>query len=323
MVTADRFSLKLAAKNRLSDDITAFEFTAKDGGALPAYAAGAHIEIDVRPGLIRRYSLCGNPAERARYRIAVRREPQSRGGSAALHDVASVGDDMIISQPRNNFPLVPTNDQEHVQLFAGGIGITPILSMAYELNAQGKQFTLHYCTRSEKQTAFLEEIQQSPFAAAVRIYFDDNAEHRFDATASLQPAIERGRIYICGPDGFIRHIVQTARSIGVSDDRIHREAFLPMSEQSSASQAFVLKLAKSGQEFSVLPGKSIVETLEEANVFMPTTCRQGICGMCITNVLLGEPDHRDAFLTEQEKKQNDCMTPCCSRSLSPVLVLDI
>jgi vanillate O-demethylase ferredoxin subunit len=230
---------------------------------------------------------------------------------------------MTVSQPRNNFPLIWSNGFEPVLLFAAGIGITPILAMAYELTAKGAPFSLHYCTRSKAQTAFLDEILQSRFADATRIYFDDAVEQRFNAADSLLPVKEHGRIYICGPDGFIRHVVQTARSLGVDDHRVHREAFLPMGEQSSANQAFVVKLAKSGQEFSVLPGKSIVETLEEANIFIPTTCRQGICGMCITNVLLGEPDHRDAFLTEQEKKQNDCITPCCSRSISPALVLDI
>lgn len=317
----DQLSVRVASKTQLAVDIVAFEFTATGDAPLPPFSAGAHIDVHLAPGLVRQYSLCNNPAETHRYQIAVLREPASRGGSLAMHQQLQVGDVVHISHPRNHFPLVAA---PHSLLFAGGIGITPILCMAERLASIGAGFQLHYCARSAERAAFRERIAASPLNAAVAFHFDDGAaEQKLDLPATLAAAPSGSQLYVCGPGGFIDYVIATAQRLGWPEDQLHREYFAGATHDTSLDGSFEVVLASSGQAYSVPPELSIVQALAAHGVEIEVSCEQGVCGTCITRVLDGVPDHRDAYFSDAEKRANNQCTPCCSRALSPRLVLDL
>jgi vanillate O-demethylase ferredoxin subunit len=298
--------------------IVALELTAADGGALPPFEPGAHIDVEATAGVTRQYSLCSDPADRRAYRLAVLREPASRGGSAAIHDQFNVGRKVKVSKPRNHFALSPHTERSI--LVAGGIGVTPLLSMAYALHAQGRAFELHYTTRSREKAAFVEELQHAAFSDRLRLYHDDGVNgQRFDAAVALPPPSPGAHLYICGPGGFMDVVVATAHTAGWSADHIHLERFT--AEVSTEGDAFTVVAARSGLTIRVAADQTIGEALAAAGIDLPMSCEQGVCGTCLTDVVDGIPDHRDQYLTDDEKATNKQMTPCCSRSRSPVLTL--
>lgn len=302
-------------------DIVSLELAALDGSALPAFSAGSHIDVEIRPGLIRQYSLCNDPSEQHRYLIGVLRDPASRGGSVAVHEDLQEGQVIHISTPRNHFSLAPARRS---LLFAGGIGVTPILCMAERLAQTGADFEMHYCARSAKRAAFSERIRQSGFADRVHMHYDDcEAEQKLDLSSVLAQADAGTHLYVCGPGGFIEFVTQGARSHGWEPARIHSEYFAGQTIDTSADQAFNVKLASSGKVVSVPAGQSVVAALRQAGVAIEVSCEQGVCGTCLTRVLDGQPDHRDNYLSEDEKAANDQFLPCCSRARSKLLVLDL
>nr|WP_288455142.1 PDR/VanB family oxidoreductase [uncultured Pseudomonas sp.] len=303
-----------------AQDILSFDLARADGEPLPAFSAGAHIDVHLPDGLIRQYSLCNHPEERHRYQIAVLRSADSRGGSIAMHGLEQ-GVRLRISEPRNLFPL--QHDARRHLLMAGGIGITPILCMAERLSHTGGDFTLHYFARSAEQAAFIERLRQSPFADRVHLYFDDgDPSKRPDTAALIGPAQAQTHLYVCGPGGFMEHVLDSARGLGWANDNLHREYFSAEPDDQPKT-GFEIQLASSGEVLQVPEGVSVVEVLRGVGVEIPVSCEQGICGTCLTRVLEGEPDHRDLFLTEDEQAANDQFTPCCSRAKSARLVLDI
>ncbi len=304
-----------------AQEICSFDLVPEHGVVLPAFTAGAHIDVHVAPGLIRQYSLCNDPMERNRYRIAVLRETASRGGSAGMHERVRVGDTLKVSAPKNLFPLVPA---QRTLLLAGGIGITPILAMAQVLHASGKNFSLHYCGRSANRMAFIEQLRRSPFVAHVHVHTDDGAlEQQFVASQVLAwPEVDK-HLYVCGPGGFMANILETAQRLGWQDAQLHREYFAGVSAASGADESFTVRVASTGFTCIVPKGKSVVEVLFEHGVEVPVSCESGVCGTCLTGVLDGTPDHRDTYLTDAERANNDQFTPCCSRALSLELVLDL
>jgi len=310
----------VTAIEQQAQDILSFDLARADGEPLPAFSAGAHIDVHLPDGLIRQYSLCNHPEERHRYQIAVLRSADSRGGSIAMHGLEQ-GVRLRISEPRNLFPL--QHDAKRHLLMAGGIGITPILCMAERLSHTGGDFTLHYFARSAQQAAFVERLRQSPFADRVHLHFDDGEpSKRPDTAALIGPADPHAHLYVCGPGGFMEHVLGSARDLGWANDNLHREYF--SAEPDDQPQAgFEVQLASSGEVLQVPEGVSVVEVLRSIGVEIPVSCEQGICGTCLTRVLDGEPDHRDLFLTEDEQAANDQFTPCCSRAKSARLVLDI
>lgn len=317
-------TLNVARKWREAADIYSFELADPEGRELPPFTAGAHLDVEVAPGLVRQYSLCNAPGRRDRYQIGVLREAQSRGGSAAMIDTVAEGQAIRVSEPRNHFPLEPS--ARHTLLIAGGIGVTPILCMAERLANIGEPFQMHYVVRSPDRAAFRQRIAAAPFAASVALHFDDGpAEQRLDLEAILADPVPGAHLYVCGPGGLIEAALKTAKARGWPDSRVHREFFAPL--QSAAAQAepgaFQVKVASSGQVFDVPADKPITQVLAEHGIDVPTSCEQGVCGACVTRVLEGEPDHRDVFLTADEQAQNDQMTVCCSRSRTPLLVLDL
>ena len=316
--------IEVVVKSRHNEalDICSYELICAQGGELPGFSAGSHIDVHLPGGLIRQYSLCNHPQERHRYQIGVLKDAASRGGSQSMHEQINDGDRLLISEPRNLFPLVPEGARS--LLFAGGIGITPILCMAERLHQLGADFQLHYCARSIERAAFVERLQTVPFAERVHLHFDDGpANQRLDAAALLANPDPGTHLYVCGPGGFMEHVLSTAKAHGWDDERAHREYFAAAPIDHANDGSFAVKLNSSGQIIQIPADQSVAEALEACGILIPLSCEQGICGTCLTRVLAGEPEHRDLFLTEAEQAQNDQFTPCCSRAKSPLLVLDL
>jgi vanillate O-demethylase ferredoxin subunit len=316
-----QIAVKVLRKTQEAEGIASFELAKPDGSALPAFSAGSHIDVQVPGGLTRQYSLCNDAAENHRYRIAVLRDANSRGGSAAMHDAVKEGDTLSISEPRNHVPLVHA---QRTLLFAGGIGVTPLLAMAQRLANSGAEFTLHYATRSPSRTAFRHEIAASSYAQRVQFHFDDgDAAQKLDLERAMGAPQAGTHIYVCGPTGFIDAVVKTAERLGWSKEQVHLEYFGAAAQDTAGDRAFQVKIASSGAVYDVAADQTVVHALQEHGIEILTSCEQGVCGTCITRVLQGECDHRDLYFTDEEKAANDQFTPCCSRAKTPLLVLDL
>jgi vanillate O-demethylase ferredoxin subunit len=302
--------------------VASFELVAPDGGPLPAFTAGAHIDVHVPGGKVRQYSLCNDPAERDRYIIAVLDVPDSRGGSRAMHELVHAGATLTISAPKNHFELAP--HARRSLLLAGGIGVTPILCMAESLQRAGADFALHYCSRSPARTAFRRRILQSPFADRAQFHFDDGADdQKLDLAALLKHPEPGTHLYVCGPRGFMDAVLATARARGWPGAQLHYEFFAADVGPRDSDGSFEVRLARSARSLRVARDQTVVEAVAAAGVAIPTSCEQGVCGTCLTRVLDGQPDHRDMYLTDEEQQRNDCFLPCCSRAKSATLVLDL
>jgi len=302
--------------------ICTFELVSADGSTLPAFSAGSHVDVELPGGLIRQYSLCNQAGETHRYVIGVLKEPNSRGGSRALHEEVMEGGSLFISSPRNHFALV--HGARNSILFAGGIGITPILCMAERLAITGERFSLHYSTRSPERTAFVDRIQASAFSPQVQFHFDDGPDvQKLDMNAVLAAPSAGTHLYVCGPQGYMEAVLGAARALGWLEDQLHYEFFGAAPAKSDADASFQVKLASSGRVITIPSDKTVVQALDEAGMSIMTSCEQGVCGTCLTRVLEGEPDHRDIYLTPEEQARNDQFMPCCSRAKSSLLVLDL
>lgn len=293
------------------------------GGQLPPFTAGAHIDVHLPGnGLVRQYSLCNSPSEVGRYVIAVLRDAASRGGSQAVHELVQEGAELQISAPRNHFPLA--EDAPHHLLLAGGIGVTPLLAMAETLTAQGASFELHYATRSRDRMAFIDRINGSAYASRAHFHFDDGPpEQRLNIGALLKQAPAGTHLYVCGPQGFMDAVLKTARDAAWDESRLHYEFFGAAPTKQADDGSFELELASSGRVIPVAADKTPLQALLDAGIDIPMSCEQGVCGTCLTRVISGTPDHRDHYLTPEEHAANDQFLPCCSRSKSPRLVLDL
>lgn len=310
--------LVVARREQQAHGVVVLDLAAADGAALPPFDAGAHVEVQVAPGLVRPYSLCGDPADRSRYRLGVLLEAWSRGGSAAVHGGFGVGERVQTGLPRNRFPLAPTAAAS--VLIGGGIGITPLLAMAHHLHRIGQDFALHYCAREQGRAAFLAELGQARFQDRVRVHFDDGPPvQRLDLDRDLPLPAPGTHLYVCGPPGFMAWVIAGARQRGHAEAQMHSEAFTAAVDE--AGDGFEVVLAKSGRIVAVPAGATIVQALAGVGVAVDVSCEQGVCGTCLCDVLEGVPDHRDTYLTDEEKAANDQMTLCCSRAKTPRLVL--
>lgn len=321
MSTGD-LEVRIARKQQEAADICTFELVRTDGQPLPAFSAGSHVDVHLPGGLTRQYSLCNDPRESHRYLIGVLRDAGSRGGSKTMHEQVQEGTTLRISAPKNHFPLA--HGATRSVLLAGGIGVTPILCMAERLALTGADFEMHYCTRSRERTAFADRIAQSAFAPQVHFHFDDGDAAQKLALAPLLAAPQPGvHLYVCGPKGFMDWVLDSARAAGWPAEQLHYEFFSADVGPSDSDAAFDVKLASSGRIVRVEKDQTVVQALAAAGVEVQTSCEQGVCGTCLTRVLEGEPDHKDMYLTEDEQAANDQFTPCCSRSRTPLLVLDL
>lgn len=313
-----RLRLCVARKTVEANGICSFELVAPAGKPLPRFAAGAHIDVQVAPGVVRQYSLCNHPRERHRYLIGVLHADNSRGGSRAMHEQLQAGDLLEVGFPRNHFPLRP--DARRSLLFAGGIGITPLLSMAEQLASDGADFELHYHARSRERAAFVDRLLASPFAHRVHLHVGEGA--RTTLSTLLAAPAQGTHLYVCGPAGFTEAVIGAARAAGWEDTQLHREVFAGAADQAE-NTPFELRLAGSGRTIQVGPEQSALDALLAAGVPVPHSCRQGLCGACLTGIIEGEPEHRDQCLSMEERARNKSFTPCCSRARGGYLTLNL
>lgn len=303
-------------------DIRSFFFESLEGKELPRFTPGSHIDVQVAPGLTRQYSLCNGPADRHHYQIAVKKEPASRGGSQLMHERVRPGDVISISPPKSNFEL--DGSSAPCLLVAGGIGITPLLSMARHLLVSGRQFELLYFSRSIRETAFHAALSGPEFAGRVSFHYALDPEAvRAYLRRRLWVREDDTQLYLCGPRPFMDLVEQTAAATWPPQS-VHLEYFTADPEASAGARSrFVVRLARAGMACEVTETQSVVEALAAIGVTIETSCEQGVCGTCLTGILAGAPDHRDVFLTDEEKATGDKFCPCVSRATSAELVLDL
>lgn len=312
----------VADKRAETRDICAIGLRGNIGSPLPSFQAGAHIDVHLPGGFVRQYSLCNAPTDRDRYVLGVLHNPSSRGGSRAVHESVKPGDTLAISAPKNHFPLVA--EAAHSILIAAGIGITPILSMAEHLCAIGASFDLHYSARSRDTAAFLKYMEASPFASKIRLHLSGGLnESRMNVRALLATPRSGWHLYVCGPRGFMDVVLGAARLAGWPAAQLHQEHFSAGTAQPAAGGCFEVMLARDGRIVQVGANESVVRALAAAGVSIATSCEQGVCGTCLTRVLEGEPEHHDLFLSPEEQARNDQFLPCCSRSRTARLTIDL
>lgn len=303
-----------------AENIHSFELRAVHGGKLPAFTAGAHVDVYMTDTLVRSYSLTNPPSQSDRYVIAVQCEKAGRGGSRHMHESIRVGQRLRISNPRNNFEL--NEMAEHTVLIAGGIGITPLRSMAARLQELGRPWTLYYCGRNRQTMAYCDEFRAlCATGADIHLHVDvENAGRLLDLRQVISGSPLTADIYCCGPQPMLSAF--EAAAADRPPEQVHLEYFGPKPIAPAAS-GFVIELARSRRRFEIAPGKSILDTLLEASMQVEFSCMSGICGSCEARVLAGIPDHRDSILSKSDRDANDRMMICCSGSKTPVLVLDL
>lgn len=289
------------------------------GEPLPAHQPGAHIDVHLPNGLVRQYSLTNGPGESAFYRIGVKREPASRGGSSCLHETVREGDVLAVSAPHNNFPL--RRDATKTVLVAGGIGITPLLAMAQTLAKDRLTYELHCFAQTAEHLAFTPLLEQLGDHVTPHLGLSP-AETRSVLTGVLSAYDEAHHLYVCGPAAMLQATRVIAAHAGWPDSGVHFEYFQNTTEIDD-SRTFEISLARSALTLTVPGGRTIMEVLRDHGVSVPSSCEQGACGTCGVRVLQGEPDHHDVYLNDSEKAAGDRMMVCVSRARSERLVLDI
>jgi ferredoxin-NADP reductase len=286
---------------------------------LPTFQPGAHIDLHLQNGLIRQYSLLNGPGETDCYRIGVKLEDVSTGGSEFIHKNIREGDLLAISMPRNNFPL--RRDSIHTVFIAGGIGLTPLLSMSQVLHGMGLNYELHYFVRDEKHVSFNEVLKK--LGKNVSIHAGLSPESTLEKISEIvQNPMKAKNLYACGPGPMLEATLKIASDLGWSDDSVHFEYFKNTKEINDKS-SFEIELARSALSLNVPSGKTVLEVLKSNGIDLPSSCEQGACGTCKVNVIEGEVDHQDVYLNSSEKAEGKVMMTCVSRAISKRLILDI
>ncbi|OXY83762.1 PDR/VanB family oxidoreductase [Oceanimonas doudoroffii] len=316
----DKQPLIVRAVKDEARNIRSVELALESGEALPPFEAGAHLAMHLDNGLTRQYSLYDRPGIRHSYRVAVLKDPASRGGSRFMHEL-KVGDRISVSGPVNHFPLA--KEAASSLLIAGGIGVTPILSMALALHHVGSPFQMHYCARHAEDAAFVDWLKNAaPFGDRVQLHFDGGDPSKgLDLRALLAEVVPGRHLYCCGPGGLMDAV--EAASSHWPAGTVHFERFKASPVVTGENRPFRIYLCRSKMELEVPAEKTALKVLKENGFDIDTICEEGVCGSCLTDVLEGEPEHRDQILTEDEKSMNDVMAVCCSRAKSDRLVLDL
>ena len=312
--------LQLRAIRWEAEGVHSFELVMPDGAPLPAVQAGAHVDVHLPGGLLRQYSLAGDPADNSRWLLGVLRETAGRGGSRAMHDSLRVGDRLRVSLPRNAFRLEPA--AAHTILLAGGIGITPLKAMAHTLVREGRPFDLHFCARTPRHAAFIDTLRATVPAGLLHLHCDGgHPALGLDIAALLQQQPPGTHVYVCGPPGFMRAC--STATAQWAPGTVHSEHFKAPEPTAPTAPAgsFSVLLSRRGLRVQVQPTQSIVQALETAGVVVPTSCEAGLCGSCKTRYSEGSVEHNDYILSDDEHRH--CLTPCVSRASSPLLVLDL
>lgn len=309
----------VARKTIEAENMISLELVPAEDEALPAFTAGAHVDVTLPGGLVRQYSLCNSASERHRYVIGVWKDANSRGGSKALFQSVNEGDRLAVGVPRNRF-AVP-RDVRRALLFARGIGATPVLSIADHLKAKGIPFEFHYLFAGGSPGSFRSTIEASAYAENTTFYLE-TAEPRLNAQALLADRPDDTHLFLCGVDWWLDPIVAGAQKKGYGVNRIHVERFTAKAPAPLLDKVFDVKIASTGQVITIPGDRSVSTALEEAGVKVPTSCEQGACGTCKVKVLEGEVDHRDKRLKPEEKAQGWFLA-CVSRGKGDLLVLDL
>ncbi|CAM5341027.1 PDR/VanB family oxidoreductase [Streptomyces griseorubiginosus] len=311
---SDAYEAELVVERRESaaDGVLALTLRHPLGEPLPAWEPGAHIDVLLGPGLERQYSLCGDPADRARWRIAVLREPVGRGGSAHVHEQVNQGDKVRVRGPRNHFALRPA---PRYLFIAGGIGITPILPMLAAAEAEGAQWSLLYGGRTRNSMAFTEEL--SRYDDRVTVAPQDETG-LLDLPSVLDGVPEGTLVYCCGPGPLLDAVEQRCPA-----GLLHVERFAPKEQEEGENTEFEVELAQTGTTVTVPADVSVLDAVRASGVEVLFSCTEGTCGTCETDVLEGTPDHRDSVLTDEEREAGETMMICVSRCRGKRLVLDL
>lgn len=299
-----------------AEGINSYVLERVGGGLMPAFEPGAHVDVQLKPGLSRSYSLVNDPAIRGYYEIAVHHAIDSRGGSRHIHQEWKVGEKIEISEPKNNFPMV--EDAVHTVLIAGGIGVTPMLPMIARLEKLGRSWELHYVAATPDRAAYVDRLSEYD---RVEIVYDGlPGAQRLDLKTICGAAPAEAHLYCCGPGGMLDAFVAT--NADRPKGHAHIEYFSAETEIATDG-GYTLELARSGTTVTVAEGETMLDALLGAGVDVGFACSEGVCGTCEVKVLDGVPDHRDHFLTEEDKAANRSVMVCCSGSKTASLVLDI
>lgn len=310
--------IEVSKVEHMTDDVSKYEMTALDGSELPAWSAGAHLDIVVAPEFLRQYSMSGDPADRSKYQIGVLREDDGRGGSALLHRIFSEGRKVFISKPINHFPLDETASK--TLLLGGGIGITPMIAFGHRLHAIGADFELHYSAKSRASAGYLDDLASFAWKDRVQLHISDDGS-RADLDAILGSWREGCHVYICGPDRYMDAVIGAAERAGYPDEARHIEYFSVPELPDYENHPFTLRLVKSGREVAVPADKSAADALNDAGIRVDVKCSDGLCGVCMCGVTSGEVEHRDFVLSKKQREETIIL--CQSRAAEPGGMLEI
>lgn len=319
----DTTSLKLRVTRiqRKTDRVKSFQLASLDGGRLPTFAAGAHLPVYIQipngERLLRHYSILSSPEDLSHYEIAVLLEADGKGGSRALHELVNPGDVIDTESPRNNFPL--SGNAHHSILIAGGIGITPILSMLRRLSSERASFEIHYAARTTAMLAYRDEVETLSNGQAHYYVSEGDRARRLDLDRLLATPRPGVHVYVCGPQRMIQAVRELAARYAWNPGQIHFESF--GARPNADDREITIELAQSKRILTVPSSQTILDTLLDADVTVPWDCKRGECGMCVTGVLDGQPDHRDLCLTSDERRHSMCV--CVSRARTDKLVLEL
>jgi ferredoxin-NADP reductase len=297
--------------------VVSVELRPQPGSNFPDFDPGAHIDVCLPNGMVRSYSLCNSAEDKDLYVIGVLKVDSGRGGSRYMHEQLRVGATIEISKPRNNFPL--HEGALHTVLIAGGVGITPILSMARRLRALGQSVELLYCARSRVEAAFVRDVEA--LGIDVKWHFNDEHGERVDLFEFLATRRHDAHFYACGPTQMLDDFEHHCGELGLA--QVHVERFAARNAPAETTKPYRVELSRSRRMLDVTPGKTLLQTLLDAGIEVSHGCKQGVCGACKTRVLAGEPDHRDTVLDASERGSNAVMTVCVSGCKSESLVLDL
>jgi ferredoxin-NADP reductase len=302
----------------MTAEVTKYEFARADGGDLPAWTAGAHLDVVVAPEYLRQYSMSGDPADRKRYQIAVLREDGGRGGSALMHRIYTPGRRVFLSKPINHFPLA--EGATRTLLMGGGIGVTPMLAFAHRLHRLGRRFDLHFSAKSRAAAGYLADLATAPWADRVHLHLSDEGT-RADLDAILRAPEPGAHLYLCGPDRYMAAVREAAGAAGWPDEAVHLEYFSVPEQPDFVNHPFRFRLIRSGREVAVAADRAGTEALLSAGVHVDVKCSDGLCGVCKCRVVSGAVEHRDFVLSKAQRQT--AMILCQSRAAEPDGVVEI
>ncbi|CUH66307.1 3-chloro-4-hydroxyphenylacetate reductive dehalogenase precursor [Thalassovita gelatinovora] len=309
--------VEVTKAEKMTADVSKYEFSTLDGAPLPDWSAGAHLDVLVAPEFLRQYSMSGNPSDHGKYQIGVLREDEGRGGSALMHRIFNEGRKVFISKPINHFPLA--EDATKTFLMGGGIGITPMIAFAHRLHDLGHDFALHYSCSSRASAGYLDDLARMPWADKVHFHFSDEGS-RADLDTVLEGYKPGWHVYTCGPDRYMTGVIDAATRQGFPEDARHLEYFNVPEQPDYENHPFTLRL-KDGRELRVPEDKSASDVLLENGIHVDVKCSDGICGVCKCGLVSGAVEHRD-FVLSNKQRQNTIIL-CQSRAADPDGVVEI